>query len=87
MTDQPTKGRHPVLDTIKGFYQKEPALINAAVTGVVILVASLFGVVLDKATVWQYVAGGAALLLGAGVATRAKVTPVKQFAPHPTKHR
>lgn len=67
-----------MLDKIKAFYQKEPALVNAAVTGVVILVASLFNVVLDKGTVLQYVAGGLVLLLGAGVATRARVKPVKK---------
>jgi hypothetical protein len=67
-----------MLDYLKDLYHREPAVINAVATGAVLLVASLFGVVLDKVSVGTYVAGGLALLLGAGVVTRAKVKPVKK---------
>jgi hypothetical protein len=67
-----------MLDKLKDLYHREPAVINALVTGAVIFVASLFNVVLDKGSVAQYVATGLVLLLGAGVATRAKVKPVKK---------
>lgn len=66
-----------MVEKLKALYRSEPAICNTVLTGAVLFVASLFGVVLDKGSVGTYVATGLVLLLGAGVATRAKVKPAK----------
>lgn len=65
-----------MLNSIRDFYRREPVVVTSAVVAVVVFVASLFHVVLDKGTVWQYVAAGLAILFGT-VAARSKVRPVK----------
>jgi len=64
-----------IVAKLKALYQANPAVANGAIASAIVVLAQEFNVVLDQATVLQYVAEVAAILTTAGFLTRAQVTP------------